>query len=140
MVAAVAAAAAAGSNMRFAIILALISVVGMIFGWWGHETLSGERHFDGEANSIPLFVGITSIAGLLIAVVAYSAAANVMNIFAIFLTLVSIGGMIFGWWGLETPSGQSHYDEMAGIIPWAVGVASIVGLPIAGIIYYFASR
>lgn len=124
----------------FAIILALISIGGMIFGWWGNETASGERLFNEEAASIPLFVGIASVVGFLIAVTMYSAAANAMNIFAIVLALISIAGLIFGWWGLETTSGQSHFDEMAGMIPLFTGIASIIALPIAAIIYYFAKR
>lgn len=124
----------------FAILLALISVAGMIFGWWGHETVSGERHFNEEAAAIPFFVGIASIVGLLIAVFMYSAAANVMNIFAIILAVISMGGMIFGWWGLVTVSGQSHFDEMAGMIPFFAGISSVIALPISGVIYYFARR
>lgn len=29
----------------------------------------------------------------------------------------------FAYWGLETPAGRRAYDEMAGIIPAAVGMA-----------------
>ncbi|MEM5492355.1 hypothetical protein [Hoeflea sp. AS16] len=63
-----------------------------------------------------------------------------MKLFAILLVLVSLAGMIFGWWGVETVSGRRHFDEMAGIIPFVTGIASFVLLLIAGIVYYFASR
>lgn len=61
-----------------------------------------------------------------------------MKTFAIVLAWVSLAGMIFGWWGLETVSGRRAFDEMAGIIPLVTGVASFILLLIAGVLYYFA--
>ncbi len=139
-VAAAAVAVVAGNTMKFAIILAVISIIGMIFGWWGHETASGEHYFREKTSAIPFFVGLASVIGFLIAIVVYSVATSSMHVFAMVLALLSIGGLIFGWWGLETSSGRYHFDEMAGMIPLFVGIASTVALPVAGAIYYFASR
>jgi hypothetical protein len=63
-----------------------------------------------------------------------------MKLFAILLALVSLAGLIFGWWGLETVSGRRQFDEMAGMIPLFTGVASLVLLAVAAILYYVASR
>lgn len=37
----------------------------------------------------------------------------------------------FAYWGLETPSGRTAYDEMAGIIPMAIGLLGGILLLIA---------
>ncbi|WP_339765601.1 hypothetical protein [uncultured Hoeflea sp.] len=63
-----------------------------------------------------------------------------MKLFAIFLALISLAGLIFGWWGLETISGRRHFDEMAGMIPLFTGIISLVLLMVATVVYYFASR
>ena len=55
----------------FAIVLALVAVAGMAFGWWGLETVSGRRHFDEMAGMIPLFAGVGSIMLLLLAAILY---------------------------------------------------------------------
>ena len=54
-----------------AIVLALVAVAGMVFGWWGLETVSGRRHFDEMAGMIPLFAGVGSIILLLLAAILY---------------------------------------------------------------------
>jgi hypothetical protein len=56
------------------------------------------------------------------------------------LALISLAGMIFGWWGLETVSGRSLFDEMAGIIPMAAGGGAFLLLLIACVLYYSAWR
>ncbi len=61
-----------------------------------------------------------------------------MKLFAIVLAWLSLAGMIFGWWGLETVSGRRTFDEMAGIIPLVTGVASFILLLVAAVLYYFA--
>jgi hypothetical protein len=63
---------------------------------------------------------------------------QIMKTFALVLELISLAGMIFGWWGVETVSGRRHFDEMAGIIPFVTGIASIVLLFVAAVVYYFA--
>ena len=63
-----------------------------------------------------------------------------MKLFAVVLALVSLAGMIFGWWGLETVSGRRQFDEMAGIIPLVVGIAGFILLIVAAILSYFANR
>lgn len=65
---------------------------------------------------------------------------SLMKQLAMGLALVSLAGMVFGWWGLETVSGRRHFDEMAGIIPLVTGVAAFILLLIAGGLYYFARR
>jgi len=55
----------------FAIVLALVAVAGLAFGWWGLETVSGRRHFDEMAGMIPLFAGVGSIILLLLAAILY---------------------------------------------------------------------
>lgn len=60
----------------FAIVLALLAVSGMVFGWWGLETASGRRHFDEMAGMIPLFVGVGSLVVLLVAAILYYLAAR----------------------------------------------------------------
>ena len=54
-----------------AIVLALVAVAGMVFGWWGLETVSGRRHFDEMAGMIPLFASVGSIILLLLAAILY---------------------------------------------------------------------
>ena len=61
-----------------------------------------------------------------------------MKTFAIVLALLSLAGMIFGWWGVETVAGRRHFDEMAGIIPFVTGIASFVLLLVSAGLYYFA--
>ncbi|VVT12931.1 hypothetical protein [Hoeflea sp. EC-HK425] len=63
-----------------------------------------------------------------------------MKKLAIGLALVSLAGMVFGWWGLETVSGRSHFDEMAGIIPLVTGAGAFILLLIACVLYYSARR
>ena len=63
-----------------------------------------------------------------------------MKLFAIVLAWLSLAGMIFGWWGVETVAGRRHFDEMAGIIPFVTGIASLILLLVAAVLYYFASR
>tara|TARA_R110000850_G_scaffold38729_1_gene100715 strand:- start:456 stop:671 length:216 start_codon:yes stop_codon:yes gene_type:complete len=61
-----------------------------------------------------------------------------MKTFALVLAWVSLAGMIFGWWGVETVAGRRAFDEMAGIIPFVTGVASFILLLISAALYYFA--
>lgn len=63
-----------------------------------------------------------------------------MKLVAIVLALLAVGGMVFGWWGLETVSGRRQFDEMAGIIPLLVGVGSMILLMAAGILYFLSGR
>ena len=63
-----------------------------------------------------------------------------MKLFAIVLALASLAGLVFGWWGLETVAGRRQFDEMAGMIPFFAGIASLVLLVVAGILYYIANR
>ena len=55
----------------FALVLAWLSLAGMILGWWGLETASGRRYFDEMAGIIPLVTGVASFILLLVAAVLY---------------------------------------------------------------------
>jgi len=63
-----------------------------------------------------------------------------MKRFAVLLALLSLAGMIFGWWGMETVAGRRYFDEMAGIIPLLTGVASFILLLLAAGLYFVADR
>lgn len=65
---------------------------------------------------------------------------NDMKLFAVLLALVSVAGMIFGWWGMETVAGRRQFDEMAGIIPLVTGAVSILLFLVAAGLYFFANR
>lgn len=38
------------------------------------------------------------------------------------LFAIALACLAFGWWGLNTTAGNHRFDEMAGIVPFAVGV------------------
>ena len=63
-----------------------------------------------------------------------------MKLIAAILALLAVIGLIFCWWGLETAAGRRQFDEMAGMIPFFSGVASVVLLIIAAALFYFARR
>lgn len=63
-----------------------------------------------------------------------------MKLFAVLLALLSLAGMVFGWWGTETAAGRRQFDEMAGIIPLVTGVASLVLLLFAVGLFVYANR
>jgi len=46
-----------------------------------------------------------------------------MKIASILLMVIAAGCVAFAYWGLETRSGRAAFDEMAGMIPFFVGVA-----------------
>jgi len=47
------------------------------------------------------------------------------NIALVFFAL-ALGCEVFAYWGLSTVSGRRAFDEMAGMIPLAVGVAGVL--------------
>jgi len=63
-----------------------------------------------------------------------------MKRIAIGLALLSLAGLAFGWWGLETEAGRRRFDEMAGIIPLLTAIGSLVLLVVAAILGYLARR
>ena len=65
---------------------------------------------------------------------------NAMKRIAIGLALLSLAGLAFGWWGLETEAGRRRFDEMAGIIPLLTAIGSLVLLVVAAILGYLARR
>jgi len=54
-----------------ALVLAWGGLAGVIFGWWGLETVAGRRAFDEMAGIIPLVTGIASFILLLISAALY---------------------------------------------------------------------
>ena len=38
------------------------------------------------------------------------------------MLFLGVALMVYGWWGIFTPSGQRAYDEMAGLIPLYGGI------------------
>lgn len=83
---------------------------------------------------------LAAIANLRLSRVVHQSGKPVTKLLAIGLALVSLAGMFFGWWGLETVSGRRHFDEMAGIIPLVTGAGAFILLLVAGGLYYFARR
>ena len=63
-----------------------------------------------------------------------------MKSFALVLALASLAGLVFSWWGLETVAGRRQFDDMAGIIPLVSGIASLVLLVVAAVLFYIANR
>ena len=49
-----------------------------------------------------------------------------MRYLPVCLLIVAFACFAFAYWGLETASGQRTFDEMAGIIPFATGLAGAV--------------
>ncbi len=44
------------------------------------------------------------------------------RVITIILAVAGAGLLAFGWWGMNTPTGQRRFDEMAGIIPFWAGL------------------
>jgi hypothetical protein len=59
--------------------------------------------------------------------------------FRLFLCLLFVGLLliVFGWWGLSTKSGQTHFPEMAGMVPFYGICAGSVCLFLAFATYGF---
>jgi len=51
------------------------------------------------------------------------------------LLVVAAALFAFAYWGLKTPEGRRAYDEMAGIIPMAAGLAGVVLIVAAAAIW-----
>lgn len=49
-----------------------------------------------------------------------------MRYLPLFLLTAAFACLAFAYWGLETPGGRRAYDEMAGIVPMATGLAGAV--------------
>lgn len=56
------------------------------------------------------------------------------------LLILSLACAAFAWWGMFTASGASHFDEMAGMIPFFAGVAAVVLLVAAALTRLLAGR
>ena len=56
-----------------------------------------------------------------------------MRLLVIALFVVGAGLIVYGWWGIFTTSGRKKYDEMAGLIPFYLGIAGIVLVVTTGV-------
>jgi hypothetical protein len=45
---------------------------------------------------------------------------------ALSLFVAAMACLAFAYWGLRTPAGRRAFDEMAGIIPMAAGLAGVL--------------
>ncbi|HEX6747989.1 MAG TPA: hypothetical protein VF092_11915 [Longimicrobium sp.] len=46
----------------------------------------------------------------------------------------------FGWWGLETVSGQRRFDEMSGMIPLGAGFLGAILLLVGLVVLFLDAR
>jgi hypothetical protein len=51
------------------------------------------------------------------------------------LCVIGILAVIYGYWGLNTVAGRRRFDEMAGIIPFGIGVLGALAI-LAGLIWW----
>jgi len=56
-----------------------------------------------------------------------------MRVTAVLLALSGALLMAYGWWGVNTVAGRRRYDEMAGMIPFGLGVLGAL-LLVAGVV------
>jgi len=56
------------------------------------------------------------------------------------LLAIALPCMGFGWWGLNTVAGNHMFDEMAGIVPFAVGVLGGLLVIAAGVTGWWLRR
>lgn len=57
-----------------------------------------------------------------------------MRMMPLVLVVLGLAGLCFAWWGLNTSAGRQRFDEMAGMIPWGLGVVGGI-LVILGVIW-----
>jgi len=60
-----------------------------------------------------------------------------MRILSFVLLIGALACCTFAYWGLETPSGRQAYDEMAGMVPMAAGVAGVIFFVAAVAIWFW---
>jgi heme/copper-type cytochrome/quinol oxidase subunit 2 len=63
-----------------------------------------------------------------------------MRIVSGFLVVLAISCEALAYWGLQTASGRQAFDEMAGIIPFAAGLAGPVFFAVAAVLWWRARR
>lgn len=63
-----------------------------------------------------------------------------MSLLPTFLIVIAIGCQIFSYWGLHTVSGNHTFDEMAGIVPLAVGAFGWLLALVAAVLWFLAWR
>ncbi|WP_426956271.1 hypothetical protein [Muricoccus radiodurans] len=59
---------------------------------------------------------------------------------AVALLVLSALAAGFAYWGLETAAGRQHFDEMAGIIPFAAALASVLLALLAALAAWLGRR
>jgi hypothetical protein len=57
---------------------------------------------------------------------------------AVLLAITGLALAAFGWWGVYTRAGMRRYDEMDGIIPFALGSLGLLLLALAAGLALFA--
>lgn len=60
-----------------------------------------------------------------------------MNTISKLLIFAGVMCLAFAYWGLETPWGRTHFDEMDGMIPFFVGIGGLVILIITAAVTVF---
>lgn len=63
-----------------------------------------------------------------------------MRLAGIILIVISLGMGLFCYWGIYTESGRRRYDEMAGMIPFFVGIAGGVLLLVGGVLLFLSRK
>lgn len=63
-----------------------------------------------------------------------------MRLLAAICLLLAVPLGAFSWWGGSTADGRHAFDEMAGIVPFAAGVAAVLLLVVSAIAWWWSVR
>ncbi len=63
-----------------------------------------------------------------------------MRLLAILCLLMAAPLGVFSWLGIYTADGRHVFDEMAGVVPFAAGVAGVLLLALAAIAGWWSAR
>jgi len=61
-----------------------------------------------------------------------------MRVTAVILALSGALLVAYGWWGVNTVAGRRRYDEMAGMIPFGLGVLGVLLLAAGAVVALIA--
>ena len=62
-----------------------------------------------------------------------------MKIITTVFLIIGVSSVCFATWGLFTVAGQRHFDEMAGIIPFAAMVLAFVMFGTGGLLFLLSN-